>query len=129
MQYGGGCEMQCCIRVLLAYEDEYRSYRDVIAAGIKILRPHVEVDTSSLESLGERIERFDPHLVICSLPNTVTPGDWPAWVEISVNPLQPSTICVGGRCSKRATHSLEQLLEVIDEVEELVKTNNNPRGG
>jgi hypothetical protein len=120
--------MQHCIRVLVAYEDEYRVYREVIAAGIQILRPHLEVDTSSLEALGERIERFDPHLVICSQPNTVDSGGRPAWVEHSVDHLRPSTICVGGNCSERADPSLEILLEVIDEVEKLVQTNNVPRG-
>ena len=121
--------MQHCIRVLLAYEDEYRAYREVISAGIQIVRPHVEVDISSLEALGENIERFDPHLVICSQPNTVDPGGRPAWVENSVDHVQmPSTICVGGHCSKRADLSFEMLLEVIDGVEELVLTNNYRRG-
>ena len=86
--------MQHCIRVLLAYEDEYRAYREVISAGIQIVRPHVEVDISSLEALEESIERFDPHLVICSQPNTYDPGGRPAWVENSVDHVQmPSTIC------------------------------------
>jgi hypothetical protein len=121
--------MQHCIRVLLAYEDEYRAYREVISAGIQIVRPHVEVDISSLEALGENIERFDPHLVICSQPNTVDPGGRPAWVENSVDHLRmPSTICVGGHSSKRADLSFEMLLEVIDGVEELVQTNNYRRG-
>ena len=95
--------MQHCIRVLLAYEDEYRAYREVISAGIQIVRPHVEVDISSLEALGESIERFDPHLVICSQPNTVDPGGRPAWVENSVDHLRmPSTICVGFGISRPA---------------------------
>ena len=121
--------MQHCIRVLLAYEDEYRAYREVISAGIQIVRPHVEVDISSLEALEESIERFDPHLVICSQPNTYDPGGRPAWVENSVNNVRmPSTICVGGHCSKRADLSFEMLLEVIDGVEKLVQTENYRRG-
>jgi hypothetical protein len=68
-------------------------------------------------------------LVICSQPNTVDPGGRPAWVENSVSQLRmPSTICVGGHCSKRADLSFEMLLEVIDGVEELVQTNNYRRG-
>ena len=120
--------MQYGTRVLVALEDDYRAYREVIAAGIKSIRPHIEVDTSSLEALGERIERFDPHLIICSQPNTVDPGGRPAWVELSLDPLQPSKICVGGRYSERANPTVDALLEVIDEVEELVQTNNDLRG-
>jgi F420-dependent methylenetetrahydromethanopterin dehydrogenase len=120
--------MQYCIRVLLAFEDDYRTYREVFAAGIQILRPHLEVDTSSLEALGERIERFDPHLVICSQPNTVDPGGRAAWIELSVDPHQPSTICVGGHYSERAKPSLDLLLEIIDRVEGLVEANNDLRG-
>jgi hypothetical protein len=59
------------MRVLVAFEDDYRSYRDVIAAGIRILRPHAEVETTALELLGKRIEHFDPQLVVCSRPNTL----------------------------------------------------------
>ena len=121
--------MQYCIRVLLAFEDDYRTYREVFAAGIQILRPHLELDTSSLEALGERIERFDPHLVICSQPNTVDPGGRPAWVENSVNHVRmPSKICVGGHSLKRADLSFEMLLEIIDRVEKLVQTDNYRRG-
>jgi hypothetical protein len=121
-------EGQIEIRVLVALEDDYRAYREVITAGIQILRPHAEVETASLEALGERIERFDPHLVVCSLPNAVDPGGRLAWVELSVDPLQPSKICVGGRYSERTNPTLDVLLAVIDEVEELVQTNTDLRG-
>ena len=93
-----------------------------------MFRPHIEVDTSSFEGLGESIERFDPHLVICSQPNTVDPRRRPAWIELSLDPLQPSKICVGGRYSERTNPTLDVLLEFIDEVEELIQTNNDLRG-
>jgi hypothetical protein len=107
---------------LVAFEDDYRTYREVFAAGIQILRPHLEVDTSSLATLGERIERFDPHLVICSQPNTVDPGGRLAWVELSVYPGRLATVCVGGCYSERSNPTLEVLLMVVDEVEELIQT-------
>jgi F420-dependent methylenetetrahydromethanopterin dehydrogenase len=120
--------MQYGTRVLVALEDDYRAYREVIAAGIRMLRPHVEVDTSTLEALRERIERFDPHLVICSQPNTVDPGGRPAWIMLSLDTRQPSTICVGGHYSELTNPTLEVLLGVIDEVEELLQTNDDLRG-
>jgi hypothetical protein len=55
----------------------------VIAACIRILRPHAEVETATLDTLGEEVERSDPELVICSGPNTVDPGGRIAWIELS----------------------------------------------
>ena len=50
-----------------------------------------------------------------------------AWVELSVDPTRPSKICVGGRYSESTNPTLEVLLAVIDEVEELIQTNNHLR--
>jgi hypothetical protein len=100
----------------------------VIASAIRVIRPHTEVETATLEALGEAVERFDPELVICSGPNTVDPGGRIAWVELSVDPTRPSKICMGGRYSESTNPTLEVLLAVIDEVEELIETNNLSRG-
>jgi F420-dependent methylenetetrahydromethanopterin dehydrogenase len=116
------------MRVLVAFEDDYRAYREVIAATIGVLRPHAEVQAASLEALGERIERFDPHLVVCSRPNTWDPGGRLAWVELSVDLLRPTKICVGGSYSERINPTLEVLLMVIDEVEELIRMNEDLQG-
>jgi hypothetical protein len=122
----GGAEIE--MRILVALEDDYRTYRDVIAAGIQILRPHAEVDTALLEALGERIERFDQHLVVCSQPNTVEPGGRLGWVELLMEPVHSSKICVGGRYSERTNPTLKVLTAVIDEVEELLQMKNYLRG-
>src|SRR3712207_5623128 len=72
------------MRILVVFEDDYRTYREVLAVGIRLLRPRAEVETASLEELGERIERFDPDLVICGGCEAVDSGGRPAWVELSV---------------------------------------------
>ncbi len=95
----------------------------MIATGIRIFHPHVEVDVTSLEALAERIEQLDPHLVICGGQAPKHSGI-PAWVELSVDPTLPSEVSVGKQHSKRSNPALEWLLEVIDEVEELIQTNN-----
>ncbi len=53
-------------RVLIAFEDEYRTYREFIASAICTRRPRVKVTVGALGLLGGEIARFDPHLVICS---------------------------------------------------------------
>ena len=100
----------------------------MISSAIRVLRPHAEVETATLDVLGEEVERFDPELVICSRPNTVDPGGRIAWVELYVEPTRPSKIVVGGRYSESTNPTLEVLLAVIDEVEELIETNNLSRG-
>lgn len=105
-------------RILIAFEDEYRVYREAIAGAIRVLRPHAQGETAGLEALAEEVERLDPHLVICSRPNTVDPGGRPAWVELPTDPTRPARVCVGGRYSARTNPTLEVLLGVVDEVEE-----------
>jgi hypothetical protein len=130
----GEARRGCCsrreqveIRILVAFEEVYRSYQGVIAAAIRVLRPRAEVETTTLDALGDEIERSDPDLVICSRPNTVDPNGRIAWVELSVDPTRPTRICVGGRYSESTNPTLEVLLAVIDEVEELIRTNNHVR--
>ena len=113
------------MRILVSSEDDNRAYRDVIAAGIRIFRPHVEVDVTSLEALTERIEHLDPHLIICSGHAANHSGGIPAWVELSIDPTLPSKISVGGQYSERINPTLEVLLSVIDETEELIQTNSH----
>ena len=35
------------MRILVSFEDDYRAYGEVIAAAIRILRPHAEVGTTA----------------------------------------------------------------------------------
>jgi hypothetical protein len=42
-------------------ENDYRTYREVMAACIQVLRPHAEVVTAQLDVLEEEVRRFDPH--------------------------------------------------------------------
>jgi hypothetical protein len=108
------------IRILVALEDDFRAYREVIAVGIRVLRPNVEVETADLDALEEEIKRFDPQLVICGRSNTADLGDRLAWVELSMDPMQPTRVSIGGRYSKRTNPTLEVLLGFLDEAEQLL---------
>jgi hypothetical protein len=118
------------IRILVAVEDDYRAYREVIAAGIRVLRPHVEVATSGLDALEEELSRLDPHVVICSLPATmVGPSNRVAWVTLSLDPTRPTVICVDGRYSKVHNPMFEALLGVVDEAEPLAAVEESTTRG
>jgi hypothetical protein len=116
------------VRVLVAIEDDYRIYREVIAAGICVLRPRTEVETAPMRELEEQIERFDPQLVICSRPNTLASRRCAGWVELPLDPTRPTKICVAGRYSKRINPAIDVLIAVIDEVEQLLLTNDDFEG-
>jgi hypothetical protein len=92
-------------RILVAFEDEYRSYRDVIAVSIRLLRPCVEVATSDLGALEEELARLDPHLVICSCPRPASSNAVDTWIEISLDLAGPARICIGGHYSEQHNHT------------------------
>jgi hypothetical protein len=112
------------IRVLVALEDEYRAYREVIAAGIQVFRPHLEVASTGLDALEEEVARLDPHLVICSLPAGAGCSGRLAWVELSLDPSRPSVVCVDGRYSKLHNPTLDALVGIVDD-ERLLKLQAN----
>jgi hypothetical protein len=93
------------IRVLVAFDDTYRSYREVIAASIRVLRPHLNVTATDLKDLEKKLPSLKPRVVICSrekpagLPRRVT------WVTVPLD-IGPTTEI-----------TLTTLLEVIDRLD------------
>ena len=99
-------------------EDEYRAYREVLAAGIETLRPGTEVTAAGLNRLEGELERLDPEVVICSRPEPPGSGVRLAWVELPLDPTAPAKISLGGQRSESADPTLGMLLAVIDEAED-----------
>ncbi|MDP8950903.1 MAG: hypothetical protein M3N18_01475 [Actinomycetota bacterium] len=93
-----------------------------MASAVQRYRPRFEVAVAGLGALGEEVACFDPHLVICSRPNTVDPGGRPAWFELPPDPERLAEICLDGRRSESANPSLEELLRTLDETERLTRT-------
>jgi len=80
-----------------------------VSSAVQTHRPHIEVVAAGLATLGKEVRRFDPHLVICSRPNTVEPGGSPAWVELPPNPEQLAEFCIDGQSFEIANPALEEL--------------------
>lgn len=68
------------------------------------------------------VTSFNPHLVICSQPNTVGSNGRPAWVELPPDPGRFAKLCLDGQRSETANPALEELLRVVDETERLIRT-------
>jgi hypothetical protein len=100
----------------VAFEDDYRTYRETIGAVLRILRPETEVKSITLEDLKGELERFHPEVVICTGHKEVESSTRLAWIELSVDPTMSTKISVGGRHFERTNPTVEELLEVIDEV-------------
>lgn len=116
------------IRILVAYEDTHHAYRDVLVSAIRALRPHVAVTAVSLRAFASEVKRLDPHLVVSSRPNTADPGNRAAWYTLAHEPDEPSEVCLDGKRSRSDNPELEELVAIIDETEELVRSGHDLGG-
>lgn len=112
------------VRVLVALDDNHRAYRETIASAIQILRPHAEVESTGLDAFDDRLESFDPQVVVCAHPETGGRGDRAAWVELSLEPMRPTRVRVGSHRFEQSDPTLEALLTIVDEVAEVVRARS-----
>jgi hypothetical protein len=108
------------MRVLIAMEEDYQLYRDVLAGSLKAMRSPLELEKAAPEEFEERLKSFRPHVVICGGQNFARSDGPLVWIDLaldSVMPLQRSAqFWVEGRCRKVPNPDLNNLLSVIDEV-------------
>jgi hypothetical protein len=90
----------------------------VIAAGIALLRPTIEVATTRPEELALDVSRINPQVVISSQSEATSPAPVQAWVKIPIDPAQPAEVLFGGRRRTVSGFTLEALLAIIDEAEQ-----------
>jgi hypothetical protein len=90
------------IRVLVAFEDLYRAYRETIAAGIRVLRPHVEVTTTDVDNLETEVTRLNPRVIISTQDRPASLCSRVTWVQV---PLESGS---------RSEVTLDTLLDAID---------------
>lgn len=110
------------IRVFVAFEDQYRIYREAISEVIGALRPQVEVTTTDLEEdLEGELADLEPRVVISSRdkPANLPPGITWVYVSLDVGPTSQA--------------NLATLLDAIDRAEKPSPPREEgavvPRGG
>jgi hypothetical protein len=81
------------------------------------------------EDVGRELGRLDPDLVFAPWPNTLAPGDHPAWVEFTPYETPQAKICVAGRTTELAEVDFEDLLSIVDEVAAEVAETHRASGG
>ncbi|MDP8944586.1 MAG: hypothetical protein M3N03_01455 [Actinomycetota bacterium] len=109
------------IRVFVAFENQYRIYREAISEVIGALRPQVEVTTTDLEDLEGELADLEPRVVISSRdkPANLPPGITWVYVSLDVGPTSQA--------------NLATLLDAIDRAEKPSPPREEgavvPRGG
>ena len=113
------------MRILLAFEDEYRVYIEAIAAALRTFRPDVEVALTDDRSLEAELERLDPQLLISGPPLPENPVDEElvARIELSPEPSQASRFRVGERYWESTNPTLGEILPVVDEAKRFSRTS------
>ena len=109
------------MKILVAFEDNYSVYREVIAEAILSLRPHMEVRPAREEDLQEELASFTPDLVICGSSNAGYSKGRAAWIELSTTTDQLVEICLGGQRRESEAPPLTELFAIIDETAERLR--------
>ena len=100
-----------------------------MVGAVRASRPGLEeVSLAHLRDLEAELKRFDPHLVVSSRPNTFEVVGRAARVLLSDDPDEPSEVCIDGSYRRLENPGLEEILEIIGETAELVRTGRELRG-
>ena len=114
------------MKILLAFEKEYRAYTTAIADAIRMFRSDVEVALADSRELEAEVERFDPQMVICSSPipsNPVAP-QIVGFIELSPEPDQLSKFRLGQHSWESTNPTLGEILPAVDETKRLYRTSH-----
>jgi len=112
-------------RVLIAYEEAYLAYAEVLGAAVGYAEPEAEVRVVPPRELRAEVARFEPHLVISSRPTDVSPGVG-AWYRLSPEPDEPSEMRLSGRRWACTNPDLGALARIVDSVAGLVRDGRDP---
>jgi hypothetical protein len=119
------------MRVLVALEDEYRTYMEAMVAAIREFRPDIEVVaiTGGSEDLEAGVTRLDPQLVICNPPVPENPvGERLALIELSPDSTRATNFRVGERRWQSMNPTLGEILSVVDETKGLFRASREQGG-
>ena len=114
--------------MVVIFAIEPRSYRQVMGAALRSMRPHIEVVVLEPDTLEAGISRLEPHLVFANTPHASSPSVWPAWVEFRPYEEPPARASLAGRSWELSEVDLNDLLSIVDQTEKLVPTGKDPGG-
>ena len=113
------------MRILLAFDREYRLYIEAIAEAMRTFRSHVEVALTETGNLEAEVDRYEPQIVISTSHISSNPVD-PKLVsslELSLEPEQTSKFRAGEHHWESTHLTLAQILSLVDETTWLYRTS------
>ena len=116
-QSGHGPAVAGGMRVLVAFGDEYRAYREAIARALQALRPSTQVTVAPLDAIPARVNDLEPHVVICAGGSDAVSIRNTTWVTVPTEAGVPSSISRGDYYREFGDLSLTELLTVLDGIE------------
>ena len=102
-------------RIVVA--NEPRAYREVLAAALQELRPHLEVISIEPDDLAGKVCDYRPRLVLCSQLIEAVETCSDSWILLYPERENRALISVAGRQTVVTNIEFSQLLSVIDELE------------
>ena len=114
------------MRILLAFNREYRLYIEAIAEAMRTFRSHVEVALIDAGNLEAEVDRYDPQLVISTshIPSNPVDPKLTASAEITPEPYEPSRFRLGERHWESTNPTLGEIFSVVDETWSLHMTSH-----
>jgi hypothetical protein len=109
------------MRIIVA--NEPRSYREVIAAAVQTLRPHIEVVLTTAEDLDREVIRLEPQLVVCSRLTPAVQSRPLTWIMLYPEGRTEAVINLGGHSTTVNDLEFDRILSIIDETEHLAGAN------
>ena len=108
------------MRLLIAFEEQYRAYGGAISSAIRALRPGIEVESTGTDAIPQELARFAPQAVISSSPEGPDEGGRVAWIELPPEPDETAHARLGDRRFALENPSLDTMIELIDEAKRLI---------
>jgi hypothetical protein len=110
------------VRVLVTVEP--RMYREAIALAVHSNRPRAEVMVVSEEGMDGQVKEFAPHVLVCNDADGVVPegllGSVVCRMEVLYTDGMAARVSVGGNSFRIEDATMEDLLALVDEAEELL---------
>ncbi len=111
------------MRALIA--NEPRTYREALVHALHELRPQVEFSTVESDELERGVERFCPHLVVCSRVCDAAQSGTLTWVILYPEDENRAEVIIAGKRITIAGIRFGDLLSVIDLTEFLCRSLKN----
>ncbi|HET8522394.1 MAG TPA: hypothetical protein VFL82_04115 [Thermomicrobiales bacterium] len=104
-------------RIIIA--NEPRFYREVIAAGLKLLRAHIEITVVDPADIIASVAQLQPQLLVCSELTDSLAAASPTWILLPIDDRDPVVFNVGGERTTSGSIEFQDLLSAIDLAEQL----------